>query len=122
MKMEKKLYYLIVNILLVESCITHKMNSVRKYPSPPMEGNRNSKGRGSPKGDSFQGGGRLLTVLFFYSFSVEQAFGYFTGSGRVSKQVLLFALIQYLLCMIGQMLFFHMACMIVFFNTIVISS
>ena len=71
-------------------------------PPPPMEGHGNSKGRGDPKGGNFrgkEGGGGVAYSLFLpgdlskigeslinNSFSVEQAFSYFTVTG-VSKQV-----------------------------------
>ena len=72
-------------------------------PPPPMEGHGNSKGRGDPKGGNFRGKergrGRCLQTFFFpgdlskigeslinNSFTVEQAFSYFTVTG-VSKQV-----------------------------------
>ena len=74
------------------------------------------------------GGGGLLTDFFFpgdligeslinNSFSVEQAFSYFTVTG-VSKQVLLFALIIFYLRS-AKCFFFLTAYPIVFFNTVV---
>ena len=104
-------------------------------PPPPMEGHGNSKGRGDPKGGNFRGEGRgggwgVAYRLFFpgdlskigeslinNSFSVEQAFSYFTVTG-VSKQVLLFALIIFYLRS-AKCFFFLTAYPIVFFNTVI---
>ena len=83
-----------------------------------MEGNGNSKGRGSPKGGSFQGGGRLLTVLFFTASLLSKLSIILLGQCFKASVI---ACIDYLLCMIGKMLFsygLHDS----FLNTIVISS
>ena len=83
-----------------------------------MEGNGNSKGRGSPKGGSFQGGGRLLTVLFFTASLLSKLSIILLGQCFKTSVI---ACIDYLLCMIGEMLFsygLHDS----FLNTIVISS
>ena len=87
MKMKKKHKYLTVNILLVESCITHKMKSFRKYlpPPPPGGGPRQFKGVGESKRRQFPRGWEVAYSAFFYSFSVEQAFSYFTRSVFQSK-------------------------------------
>ena len=85
-----------------------------------MEGHGNAKGKGDPKGGNFRGeeGGGVAYRIFFpgdlskvgeslinNSFSVEQAFSYFTVTG-VSKQVLLFALIIFYL-QSAKCFFFH---------------
>ena len=68
------------------------------HPPTPTEGNGNSEGEGGPKGGNFRVGGGLLTEVFFpgglskigellinTSFSVEQAFSYFTVTGPPNK-------------------------------------
>ena len=65
---EKKNYstYLTVNILLVESCITHKMNSFRKYlPPPPHGGQRKFQGEGESKRRQFPRGWEVAYSAFF---------------------------------------------------------
>ena len=100
------------------------MCSSRKYlfPSlPPMEGNRNSEGwGGGQKEANSKGVGVAFRVFFLGGLSkiVKLLINniYLT---RVSKQILLFALIIFTY---GRLDAFFTAYAIVFFNTIVIGS
>ena len=92
------------------------MCSSRKYPYPPpppalsKEGNRNSKGRGVQKELNSEGVGGCLKrcfsrglnmiseLLINNSFSVDQAFSYFTVTGLQNKY---FICIDHLLPTVG---------------------